>query len=225
MQPACKERARKRAARDARRLQAGHTGPAWGEPDSAPMGKIVHLGVAIPLVAGAVLGAVAGRADAWVEVRPDVRIYGATAEQVELAQWAVGRFGAWGLKAPPVEIRFHGDPGGCGGRLGYAESGRVDVCTTLVNVMTRRILLHEMAHIWLDVNTDAAVRERFMELRGLRAWNASTDPWERRGYEQGAEVISWAIGERILGAQVSDNDPEALEAGFEILTGIAPPRA
>jgi hypothetical protein len=189
------------------------------------MGKIVHLGVAIPLVAGAVLGAVAGRADAWVEVRPDVRIYGATAEQVELAQWAVGRFDAWGLKAPPVEIRFHGDPGGCGGRLGYAESGRVDVCTTLVNVMTRRILLHEMAHIWLDVNTDAAVRERFMELRGLRAWNASTDPWERRGYEQGAEVISWAIGERILGAQVSDNDPEALEAGFEILTGIAPPRA
>ena len=65
------------------------------------------------------------------------------------------------------------------------------------------------------------MRERFLELRGLREWNASTDPWQERGYEQGAEIISWAIGDRILGAQIPSNDPVQIGAAFEVLTGVA----
>jgi len=189
------------------------------------MHTVTRLGIAISLLAAVVVGQHVGQADPSVEVAPQVRIYGATAEQVDLGRWAVGRFESAGLEAPPVEIHFHGDAEGCGGHLGYAKAGKVDVCTTLVNAMARRNLLHEMSHIWLDVNADASVREMFLQFRGLRAWNASADPWGERGYEQGAEIVSWAIGERILTAQISDIDPAALEAGFEILTGIAPPQA
>src|SRR3990172_4300735 len=189
------------------------------------MHTVSRLGIGIALLAGVVFGQHVGRADRSIEVGPPVRFYGATAEQVDLGRWAVRRFESAGPEAPPVEIHFHGDAEGCGGHLGYAKAGKVDVCTTLVNAMARRNLLHEMSHIWLDVNTDASVREMFLEFRGLRAWNASADPWQERGYEQGAEIISWAIGERVLTAQISDNHPAALEAGFEILTGIAPPQA
>jgi hypothetical protein len=186
------------------------------------MHTVSRLGIAILLLGAVAFGHVAGRsaqAEPAVEVGPQVRIYGATAEQVELGRWAVRRFEAEGLVAPPIEIHFHGDARGCSGHLGFAKEGRVDVCTTLVNAMARRTLLHEMSHIWLDVNTDASVRERFLEFRGLREWNAATDPWQERGYEQGAEIISWVIGERILGAQIPGNDSVALEASFELLTG------
>jgi hypothetical protein len=158
-----------------------------------------------------------------VAVGSRISVAGATEEQVEMVRWAVDRFEAAGLHVPPVEIRFHGDAAGCGGHFGYARAGRVDVCTTLVNAMARRNLLHEMAHLWLDANADGTVRLRFLAARGLRAWNVSADPWSLRGYEQGAEIIAWVIGERILTAQVPDPDPAGLVRGYEILTGLDAP--
>ena len=190
------------------------------------MHTITRLGLAISLLTMAAFADIAGRppqAERAVEVGPSVMIYGATAEQIDLGRWAVRRFEAAGLEAPPTQIHFHGEAAGCSGHLGFAKAGKVDMCTTLVNAMARRNLLHEMSHIWLDVNADASVRDRFLELRGLRAWNASSDPWNRRGYEQGAEIISWAIGERILTAQIPDNDPLQLAVGFEVLTGVETP--
>ncbi|HKN80978.1 MAG TPA: hypothetical protein VJZ98_06550 [Actinomycetota bacterium] len=187
------------------------------------MHTIVRIGIGIALLAAGALGATARPAPAVV-VAPGVRVSAERPEQVALSRWAAGRFEAAGLAAPGVEIRFHADRAGCGGHLGYARAGTVDVCTTTVNTMTSRTLLHEMSHIWLDEHTDLDTRERFLEFRRLREWNASTDPWQLRGYEQGAETIAWAIGERILSAQIPDNDPPTLEAGFQILTGIAAPR-
>ena len=54
-----------------------------------------------------------------------------------------------------------------------------------------------MGHIWLDQNLSDPERERFLEVRGLHAWNESSDTWALRG-EQGAEIMAWALGERIL---------------------------
>jgi hypothetical protein len=150
---------------------------------------------------------------------------GATSEQLDLVRWAVGRFEIAGLEPPHVEIEFHGDPSGCGGHFGFALEGQVDVCTTLVNAMTRRLLLHEMSHIWLDEHVGAGIRARFLELRQLASWNASSDPWALRGYEQGAEIISWALGERILSPQVPDTDPDEIASGYELLTGRRFPSA
>jgi hypothetical protein len=135
----------------------------------------------------------------------------------------VARLESAGLDPPTVEIHFHGSSSGCGGHLGYAQIGRADVCTVLVNEMARRNLLHEMGHIWIDQNVSQRVRERFLELRHLSTWNASTADWDERGYEQGAEIMAWALGNRILTAQIPDNLPEQLGAGFELLTGVTPP--
>lgn len=188
------------------------------------MRTIIRLGT-LGLLIVVALGAWwlrSARAKDAVAIRPNVEVLGATSGQLEMARWAVGRFEAAGLEPPAVEIEFHGAQSGCGGHLGFARRGAVDVCNTLVNAMARRTLLHEMSHTWLDENLDDATEARFLALRGLPSWNASSDPWRFRGYEQGAEIISWSIGERILMPQIPDNDPSALAAAFEILTGIAP---
>lgn len=173
----------------------------------------------------AVIGAwpLAARQVSGLEFRPGVVVFAQDPAQRRLAEWAVARFERAGLGPPPVEIHFHGSSSGCGGHLGYAQIGRVDVCTVLVNEMARRNLLHELGHIWIDQNVSRAERVRFLELRGLRTWNASTVDWGYRGYEQGAEIISWALGNRILSAQIPDNRPEQLGAGFELLTGVRTP--
>ena len=170
----------------------------------------------------AVIGAwsLAPRQASGLELRPGVVVFAQDPAQRQLAEWAVARFERAGLDPPTVEIHFHSDASGCGGHLGYARDGRVDVCTVLVNEMARRNLLHEMGHIWIDQNVSRAEGIRFLELRGLPTWNAPTSDWGHRGYEQGAEIISWALGNRILSAQIPNNDPEQLEAGFQLLTAI-----
>jgi hypothetical protein len=180
----------------------------------------VTLLVAAGFTASSLRSAGAGSA---VAIWSNVEVSGATPQQLELARWAVGRFKIAGLQAPVVEIRFHTDASGCDGHLGYAQAGRVDVCTVLANEMARRNLLHEMGHIWIDQNVPEMRRERFLDLRGLSSWNSSTNPWQVRGYEQAAETMAWALGDRILSPQIPDNHPAQLVAAFELLTGAPLP--
>lgn len=154
-----------------------------------------------------------------VAIRPNIQVTGATPKQLALARWAVGRFEIAGLRPPALEIAFHGDALGCEGHMGWARSGRVDVCTVLANEMSRRNLLHEMSHIWLDQNLGIGTRNAFIRERGLSSWNSSRDPWELRGYEQGAEIMAWALGSRILSAQIPDNEPKQLAAAYKLTTG------
>src|SRR5262245_31487372 len=162
------------------------------------MRTFIRRAIVVGLLGVAMFGALPGSAVASIEVGRDVRLFGATAEQVDLGRWAVRRFEDAGLQAPAVEIHFHADPSPCRGNLGYALGGRVDLCTMNVDAIAKRAILHEMGHIWLDDHTTVALRERFDEMRGLRAWNATAEPWRMRGYEQGAEVMAWGLGERIL---------------------------
>ena len=174
----------------------------------------------------AVIGAwpLAPRQVSGLEFRPGIVVFAQDPAQRRLAEWAVARFESAGLSAPDVEIRFHANSSGCGGHLGYARDGRVDICTVLVNEMTRRNLLHEMGHVWVDQKVSRAVRERFLELRGLQTWNASTDPWPERGYEHAAETMAWGLGTRILTAQIPGNDPRSLDRAYELLTGASLPQ-
>lgn len=181
--------------------------------------RLQALGLLIAAVLGAWWLRSAG-ATAAVAIRPNVEVTGGMPEQLAMARWAVGRFETAGLQAPAVVIAFHRGLSGCGGHLGWARGGEVDLCSTLVNAMSRRALLHEMSHIWLDRYVGASLKERFLDLRDLTVWNASSDPWELRGYEQGAEIIAWALGERILTAQIPDNSPVQLGIAFELLTGV-----
>jgi hypothetical protein len=165
----------------------------------------------------------AARQVSGLELRPGVVVFAQDPAQRRLAEWAVARFERAGLDPPTVEIAFHADASGCGGHLGYAKDGHVDVCSVLVNEMARRNLLHEMGHIWIDQNVSRTVRERFLELRRLSTWNAATADWDERGYEQGAEIMAWALGDGILTAQIPENDPAQLGVAFEILTGVVVP--
>jgi hypothetical protein len=78
-----------------------------------------------------------------------------------------------------------------------------------------------MGHIWLDENVGPSLRERFLELRGLRAWNASSDPWRMRGYEQSAEVLACGLGERIITPSIPDIDFEHRPASRSAYRGVA----
>lgn len=158
-----------------------------------------------------------------VAIGPLIAVAEADREQVRLVRWAASRFDRAGLDEPEVEVHFHSNAAGCGGHLGYARLGRVDVCTVLVNEMARRNLLHEMSHIWTDQNVTDSVRERFLEMRHLRSWNASGDPWGERGYEQAAEVLAWGLGNRILSPTIPDKDPVLIAAAYELLTGRSIP--
>jgi len=188
------------------------------------MRTIGRLGASILALAALAGGCdLSARHASGVELQPGFTVFSEDVAQQQLARWAVARFERAGLDRPMVEIAFHADASGCGGHLGYAEDGHVDVCTVLVNEMARRNLLHEMGHIWIDQNVSQSVREGFLELRHLSTWNASAAEWRERGYEQGAEIIAWALGNRILTPQIPDNLPDRLDAGFEVLTGVAPP--
>ncbi len=187
------------------------------------MRTIGRLGGSILALAALAGGSLAGRQTTGVELQPGVTVFSEDPVQQQLAGWAVARFERAGLNPPTVEISFHADASGCGGHLGYAKDGHVDVCTVLVNEMSRRNLLHEMGHIWIDQNVSRTDRDRFLEFRGLGTWNASTADWDDRGYEQGAEIMAWAVGDRILTAQIPENDPAQLGAAFEILTGVVVP--
>jgi hypothetical protein len=44
-----------------------------------------------------------------------------------------------------------------------------------------------------------------------------------RGYEQGAEIMAWTLGTRILTAQIPCNDLGSIEEAYELLTGISTP--
>ena len=75
-------------------------------------------------------------------------------------------------------------------------------------------------------HTEEAVRERFLELRGLETWNDRDVTWEERGSEQGAEILAWAIGDQadgIYAPSIPDNEPERLAVAYRMLTGTSLP--
>lgn len=189
------------------------------------MRTITRLGLGIALIVALVVGWRLGSAQAAaaVPIRTEVVAYEADADQIQMTRWAANRFERAGLRVPEVEIHFHRHLSDCRGYLGYARAGRIDLCTDLVDTPARRAILHEMGHIWLDEHFPSSERVSFLRLRHLAAWNASDDPWNRRGYEQGAEVMAWALGERIMMPSIPDNGAPQLEMAYRFLTGHNPP--
>lgn len=152
----------------------------------------------------------------------EIEITGGTSTQRAMARWAIGRFEAEGLRLPSLEIRFHGSPSGCGGRMGSYEDGIADSCGELDDRRGRRMLLHEMAHGWVEASVSADLKVRFLRLRQLEAWNDHEMDWEERGTEHAAEIISWALCDQGTGthqASIPRNDPGQLAAAYLLLTG------
>jgi hypothetical protein len=141
-----------------------------------------------------------------------------------LLDWAIKRYRAAGLLLPPVRVAFHADSTGCRGNVGYQVNGLIDLCVRLaLESGPERIVLHELAHAWCDEHLTDAARIRFMASRRLSSWNGSTADWKQRGYEQAAEIIAWGLGEKTIHPLIEGaNDPDALTAGFRMLTSVDP---
>ena len=169
-----------------------------------------------------VVTAMAAMTLAMNRIDMETRVTGGTPAQQAMARWAVGRFEAGGLRLPSLEIRFHRSSNGCEGRMGGYSNGTADLCGEHVNWMSRRTLLHEMAHGWVEATVSADLKTRFLRLRQLETWNDHASDWEERGTEHAAEIISWALDDQGTGIRLPSvplNSPEQLADAFELLTG------
>ena len=173
-------------------------------------------------ITAAVLGAVVIIAIGAGRPASGTTIVGGTAAQQAMARWAVARFTAAELALPPLQIRFQADRSGCEGRLGYYRDRVASVCGTHTDRLARRLLLHEMAHGWVEANLSGEERARFLEVRGLRSWNDDSVEWGERGFEHAAEIMSWALHDQGTGIRtpsIPDNSPDQLADAYELLTG------
>jgi hypothetical protein len=126
------------------------------------------------------------------------------------------------LSLPALEVRFHEGRDACRGHTGYYLDGVVEVCREHTNLWASRELLHEMAHGWLDANLSPVERARFVRLRQLSTWNDLDVAWDERGYEHGAEIMAWAIGDQAGGIytpSIPDNEVSQLSVAYRQLTG------
>ena len=144
-------------------------------------------------------------------------IVGGSEEQREAADWAVAHFADARLELPELVIAIHASDEACEGFDGAFRAGeipaRLDVCNP-----HRLIILHELAHAWDHHTLTDALRQDFMDLRGLSAWNDAGTPWKERGIEDLAEVIVWGL-RQFSGTASFDEQPEKA-AAFALATGI-----
>jgi hypothetical protein len=159
-----------------------------------------------------------------VRVLDGVQLHEPNPQRAEMLDWAIKRYRAAGLQVPAVDVYFHDDDGECGGYLGFTKNGRVDLCIRLaMEGQPQRIVLHELAHAWAEVELDDDTRNAFIELRTLGGWNVTADDHKDRGTEQAAEIIAWGLGEAAPQPLISgDTTPSALADGFRLLTGAEP---
>ncbi len=153
-----------------------------------------------------------------------VRLHEPNPQREEMLDWAIKRYRAAGLQMPAIDVYFHRGSEGCGGYLGFTKNGRVDLCIRLaMEGQPQRIVLHELAHAWAEVELDEETRNAFLELRALGGWNVTADDHKDRGTEQAAEIIAWGLGDGSPTPLISgDRDPAALADGFRLLTGAEP---
>ena len=151
-----------------------------------------------------------------------VAIKGGTPAQRTMTLQAAERFREAGLGEPTVLIRFHDEREACDNRTGRSYGNTVDLCGIHTNELSRRTVLHEMAHAWIDAHATASLEERFLRLRQLERWNDHDDEWEQRGTEHAAEIVEWALAGQGTGTNlpsIPDNEPAQIAQAYELLTG------
>ena len=162
-------------------------------------------------------------------VNPSLTIDGSEREgNHALLQWAISRFVGAELDLPAVNVAFHDEIGACAGHPGlYRDqpSPQIDICG-FANISTaaKRTTLHELAHAWAHENLTDDDIDKFLRMRRLDTWAGPDAPWELRGSEHAAEIISWALFDRELDLVTIPNaDMEAIEASYRLLTGKSLP--
>jgi hypothetical protein len=191
----------------------------------------VLVAVLVAELAGALGPAAAAETtpDADDPVLPAVVMEDLPADIEAMVEWALGLFEQAGMELPPLEIRHHGDDvGGCDGHDGLHRPGEprnvVELCTNDVTFATQAMVLHELAHAWVDDSVGPTARAAFQAVRGYAHWqDYAAAPWHENGIEQAAEIVAWGLFDRPMAmSRITGNSCDELDAGFRALTGMAP---
>jgi hypothetical protein len=201
-------------------------GTGWW--DGAPPPPLAERRTAVPCVGG----------------RP-VEVVNGSPALVEDVRWALARFAAApGLGEPDVaSVTFDPYDPRCRVNQGMAtftgDATDVLVCHEDgmgcrgagcdVRTERRLLLLHEIAHAWIQAEVGPETRDRFLLLVGLADWSdggqASSSDWRRLGVEWAAETLVWgAGGPDGTALRVGARPCDQLVAGYRTLTGRAPDR-
>lgn len=86
-----------------------------------------------------------------------------------------------------------------------------------------RLVLHEVAHVWIGQHLDATTRDRFVEHVGMTSWDDPSCAWDQRGNEWAAETIAWGLIDRVYTPTTLGAPPcKQLVEAFKTLTGVQP---
>lgn len=141
-----------------------------------------------------------------------------------LLEWARARFARAGLDLPAVSVAFHDQREACAGHPGLFRDQpdpRIDICGLFdLSTAAKKTMLHELSHAWAYENLSDDDIDEFLALRGLEIWAGPDAPWELKGTEHAAEIISWALFDRELDlVTIPDADAQAIESSYRVLTG------
>jgi len=156
------------------------------------------------------------------------------ADEQELVEYAYSRFAQAGIELPDVQIEFLADSAEC---FGYGGVYLPDELIVRICRPSKRTMVHELAHAWLETTFTAKQRDAFLNLRGLDAWTGGAR-WAQRGAEQAAEIVTWGVMEdnmlvrwletsnddEVLETwklyKIPSSDPDQLSFAYEQLTGV-----
>ncbi|HKN80289.1 MAG TPA: hypothetical protein VJZ98_03025 [Actinomycetota bacterium] len=157
--------------------------------------------------------------------REPLTIRGATAAEERAIDWSIRRYREAGLDGmPDLDVYLYRSDAGCNGGLGLYHAGRINLCTEASSEpYQRKWALHEMAHGWIEANVSGEMLDRFMDIRGIAAWNDRSYDWNQRGTEQAAEIVTWGLGEGEIAPQLPETtDTPTLSGLYKLLTGREP---
>ena len=168
-----------------------------------------------------------------------ITTYNGTPALNDAFEWGLQRFDAAGLAVPAIgSVTFTVQSDFCGDHRAHylrTESGiklefcmdersacRDEDCNEILPGW-RAVVLHEIAHVWLDAHLDVIDTEGFLEHVGLDTWRDPDLPWVQNGLEHAADTIAWGLMDRdIEMLRIGQPTPNELAEGFAILTGMDP---
>lgn len=168
-----------------------------------------------------------------------IEVWNGTPDLEAFAELGLARFAEAGLPTPRVaSITFIRARTACyevGGTARWSERGAdITLCRTTDDICLdetcrtwaprhRQLLLHELAHPWLDEHADETVRAEFLDLVELPRWSDPSDRWDERGVEWAADAIAYGLMDDPveIAPELATTCDERL-AGFRVLTGAEP---
>lgn len=158
-----------------------------------------------------------------------------------VVSWSVEQFTRAGLPAPDVSIvAFDPLDPRCGGRCGRAFTTpptTVLICLDAagmdqtsprhqpdtVPLWPARLVLHELAHVWIEQHVDTPTRHQLLAHIGLPSWDDPSTAWEQHGEEWAAETLAWGLIDRVCTLTTVGTPPcDQLTEAFHTLTGVQP---